>query len=525
MNIFNNYKKLKIEKKYILWQILFSCFEILIFLFLSSFVLENRLISYEIINLISLSITSLIMFFFCKYIIMKKQSNLFINSFLMQLLTSLMNLISFAFLYKFLFKNIIIVIIITNIICLLFSYYYNNQIIFSNRKYDLIKLTNYSFVIFFFAIIALGFLTLVKTPIERSYMEYRTLNKVAMPNTKTFLNKSFQNNIEKALADQFIGSQAIRKFSLMHLQFANYKNMNPKICENRYVYIGSKYAVFNCADAIVEIPASSSIIDKEIIKTKIDTLNHLNDYVDTYYYIIDRDYAWNFEKNELVYDSYKFLKNNLTGKYHIGRFDIKNYEDYYKYFYKTDHHWNYQGSYQGYQDIHDLLGINEEIIKPIASKKIKTKFYGSHAKFSKTFTFSDDFTFYDFELKDHQEYIDGKSGTYGNYENYEGIAYHNIYGEVYSVDYSEVMYNFNRKNKENLLIIGSSFTNPINRLIASHFNKTYVLDFRFYKNKDGSIASLKEYIDKNNIDKVLMITSTDVLDNTAAFNFSWGGGR
>lgn len=521
MNKSNGHENFKIEKRYILWQTLFSCVAIFIFILLSNLILEKRLIIYEMFNLISLSITSIMMFLCCKYIILKKQSNILINSFLMQLLLVIINLLSFAIIYKILFSSTVICIIISNIICLLVSYYYSPKIVFSDKKYDLIKVVDYSFVTTFFAIIGIGFLTLFKSPINISYIEYRTLNKVTVPNTKTFLNKTFQDNIEQALADQFVYSQNLRKFSLLHLQFANYKNIDKQLCANRYVYVNPKYAVFNCSDAVVETLPSPDIIDNDITRAKIDALNHLNDYIDTYYYVINRDYAWDFEKNELVYDNYKLLKDNLTGNYHIDRFDINDYDDYYKYFYKTDHHWNYQGSYQGYKDIHDLLGIDEEVIKPVATKKINTKFYGSRVKFSKAFAFSDDFIYYDFDLKEHQEYIDGKIGLYGNYDNYKGKSFHNIYGEVYDVDYAEILYDFNRNDKENLLIIGSSYTNPINRLVASHFNKTYVLDFRFYKKNDGSIGTIKEYIDKNDIDKVLVVASTDVLDNTSSFNFTW----
>lgn len=55
----------------------------------------------------------------------------------------------------------------------------------------------------------------------------------------------------------------------------------------------------------------------------------------------------------------------------------------------------------------------------------------------------------------------------------------------------EIIYNYNRPEKENLLIISDSFSNAINEIIASHFNRTYIIDLRQNKEFEPN-----EYIQK-----------------------------
>ena len=61
-----------------------------------------------------------------------------------------------------------------------------------------------------------------------------------------------------------------------------------------------------------------------------------------------------------------------------------------------------------------------------------------------------------------------------------------------------------------MLILSSSFSNPINGLIASHFNRTYVIDGRHYND-----FKVFDYIEKNNINKVLIIMDFNFVSMSA----------
>jgi hypothetical protein len=49
-------------------------------------------------------------------------------------------------------------------------------------------------------------------------------------------------------------------------------------------------------------------------------------------------------------------------------------------------------------------------------------------------------------------------------------------------------------------VLCTSYSNAIKDLVASHFNKTYYVDTRHYKDFD-----VNEYIEENDIDMVLMM--------------------
>ena len=230
---------------------------------------------------------------------------------------------------------------------------------------------------------------------------------------------------------------------------------------------------------------------------------------DTYYYVIDRNYAYDFEKEKLPIDAYSILKSGLKGDYKISKLKVDNYDKFKTYFYKTDHHWNLNGSYQGYKDIIKMIYPNDKILVP---KKIKTvtnsKFTGSASKTSKFISLNETFKYYYFDLPKHYEYIDGFLEDYGNYEDPESEIknYKNIYAIVYGGDEKEIIFDYNNSEKENLLLIASSYSNPINRLVASHFNNTYVVDFRHYED-----FNIESYVESHDIDKILVLASTDIL--------------
>ena len=60
--------------------------------------------------------------------------------------------------------------------------------------------------------------------------------------------------------------------------------------------------------------------------------------------------------------------------------------------------------------------------------------------------------------------------------------------------------NKNINSDRNLLIYSNSFSNAVNKLLASHYKTTYVIDGRHYKK-----VNLVDYIKENNIDDVLII--------------------
>ena len=200
----------------------------------------------------------------------------------------------------------------------------------------------------------------------------------------------------------------------------------------------------------------------------------------------------------------------MNGNFSVSGLNFKDYDEFRKLFYKTDHHWNYVGSYQGYLDILDEMGIQNPY-QPTGTFTHHEAFFGSHARALRNYDFEEEFVVYLFNLPHFKTYVNGQAKPYGNHEKYISHDYtydknKNYYGEYYGDDYAEVIFDFNQSEKENLLIISNSYSNPINELLAAHFNKTFVIDPR------GNVEfRAEEYVSAKSIDKIVVILSDKLL--------------
>lgn len=513
----------KETKSKIIWEIVTTIITLCSYYFFVVFCINSR-------NNIGLSIANMIsdlvgiLFFsilYEKYVPKKICNNkwTFIKFFLYRFLMLLVDII-IMFIFVILLKhNDCIIKLLSQIVITVSNCLLINIFVYKERKISLCFFLDKAFFICLLGIIFIGFSTIFRSPKKFSYLENRTLNKFEVPTIDSFVNKSFQDKVEGALSDQILFGQTIRKKGTEIFRFLDLFKINPTICRDQYVYISQNYVTYNCKPQIINAPRYD--FDGNDLINSINIFNEINNYTDTYYYVLDRSYAWDFSNDELVLDGYTYLKEKLKGDYHLARLSVNSYNDYSKYFYQTDHHWNHVGSYQGYKDIVELLKVKEKPVKPTGEITLDNKFYGSMAKNSKAIREYEKFTYYDFDLKEHSEYINGLKGQYGKEKGDNNIAYLNLYAYIYGNDSGEIVFDFDNNKKDNLLIIGSSYTNPINKLVASHYNKTYILDPRYYRNYDGSKASLKEYIDDYHIDKVLILVSTDILDGGMK-NLEWG---
>jgi hypothetical protein len=225
-----------------------------------------------------------------------------------------------------------------------------------------------------------------------------------------------------------------------------------------------------------------------------------------YIYIATTDGIVDFDNPSKTQD----YINNYSAYYpdfKISNLKIDSYLDYKKYFFKNDHHWNYEGSYQGYKDIISLiLGEKEKVLKPIEKVTFNYDTLGSKKRSAYPFPSEEKFTAYRFEYPKHKSFVDGYQVEYGYQEGYfEDSELRNgsgdlYYGYFYGPDVSVVEYDFSNKKKGNLMMIGYSDTNAINTLVASHFNKTWIIDTRFC-----SLATFNKIVSENKIDYLLLV--------------------
>lgn len=201
------------------------------------------------------------------------------------------------------------------------------------------------------------------------------------------------------------------------------------------------------------------------------------------------------------------MQDHLNSSIQSDHLEINNFIDFSNYFYKTDHHWNYKGSYKGYQDIIKMINT-DEARKYNKEIHFNSKMIGSKSKsVGGTYLFKEDFVAYDFIFPNHDIFINNKKvNSYGNYSYIIKKQPEIIdYGDYYGNDVGLLEFDFHQPEKDNILILGESYDNAINELLASHFNKTYNVDLRHYKIQMNEEFNIFKFVKDYKIKKVLYI--------------------
>ena len=261
--------------------------------------------------------------------------------------------------------------------------------------------------------------------------------------------------------------------------------------ENDFYYLENQY--------------SKEELDKRL-DTQVKMFNKLaNLDIDMYLYFPTRYELTKLKDNNLssYVDSFK---DKLSSKIKIANMDITSLEQYKNYFYKTDHHWNMNGALAGYYDIMDILGKAPVDNLEVVNKR-ERKFYGSMAKSvlnNKTYDY-----ILDIDKKlDYDVLVNGKQAS----EVFKprqirldrDYLYYDYYVQYFNGQYGEICYDYHKDKEENLLILSDSYAWQIDYLIASSFNKTYVVNLRYDKWKKEDL-NLEEYMKERNIKKVLFL--------------------
>lgn len=380
------------------------------------------------------------------------------------------------------------------------------------------KKADYVLLLVFISMILTFYTIFIIGQKEVSETENRTLAKLETFEIKNFIDKTFQNNLENAISDQMILSQKIKKKSL-EIRKNIVDEFDQYILKLRNNEDANYYVAI--AQDNYKLNNEEWLIDKDDRYTyDSQTIQYFNkiENVDKYLYFIESDRSKTYQepgnKNEIYED---ILAKMELKKY--DKFTTDTFEEYKEYFYKTDHHWNHKGQYKAYQDILNLLGIDpKEMVNVIEERQYNIDFLGSKAREATEYNIKEKFTVYKYDNRKPKEiYIDGQLGKYGESDEYDKGEYNtkqmtNHYGEYYGGDNAEIIYNFDAPEKENLLIISNSYSNAINEIVSSHFNKTYIIDLR-----RNTQFNPNEYIQKNRIDKVLILGETSFFSKKSYF--------
>ena len=287
--------------------------------------------------------------------------------------------------------------------------------------------------------------------------------------------------------------------------------------EGSYKRIKGNYYYYWLNDecCMVESVYDTPALFKTKMKDRVDSYNqHLSgDDYEVYFYFVN-----NCRNTDLtgpmegVNPDYLFMMEQLPCVDHYACLTLDSPETYMRYFYQTDHHWNHIGAQKGYEDIISLLTDGTETpYQPDREVVYDVNFRGSYFRQTEDPKApAEPFRVYKYTLPETVTLVDGKKKTIGREKQYdEGtiskgkfVSHYMVY---YGGDFGEIVYDTGRPEKENLLILCNSYGTMVRQLIAAHFNKTYVVDTREYKNQTGHSLKIEQYIEEHEIDKVLIL--------------------
>lgn len=287
---------------------------------------------------------------------------------------------------------------------------------------------------------------------------------------------------------------------------------------NDFVFLGmnadNEYAFRNDEIFILESNVNNLMLDSMFDK-QMKFYEELSKEADVYMYLPNRyEFTILDDDSITVRDKDKYitkLKSLQNDSFKIKELKISSIDDYKKYFYKTDHHWNAYGAYQGYKDIMEMMKLTPKKLDIIETD---ITYMGSIAKSSAQTDIKDKFMYIDYNEK-YDVKVNGLDNS--KYKpkviNKTDNIYYDYYVSYYNGMFGEVVMDYNNPDKENLLIISDSYAWQIDEIIASHFNKTYIINVRYDKFINGSL-DYKNFIKENNITKVLMLeeSATSIFD-------------
>lgn len=345
-----------------------------------------------------------------------------------------------------------------------------------------------------------------------SDLENRT--KVGFPRFSfgTFLSGEFQNQLEDALSDHMPFSEPVRgavrsagadilrfQQDAVYRAFPEMKNNYTQIAEGYYVYAGD-------TRRIVEKPAPPAELPEGLkaFAEKTERLTGLRRVL----YWIDNSRSVSFD------DPGKSAGREEVFALFPGAdraaFTFDGYEEFRELFYQTDHHWNNKGSYRGYTEILRLLRPGEKPVPAGEEVILPVIFNGSYARQTNLLCADEPFALYRFDLPKAAVTMNGKRGTYGRADAYMKGRYAdepltNHYSGCYGGEFGEIIYDSGTSGRGTLLLVASSYSNPINGLLASHFDRTYVIDPRYYEAWAGEAFDPEAYALEHGVTDLLLL--------------------
>ena len=349
-----------------------------------------------------------------------------------------------------------------------------------------------------------------------SLLENRSLAVFPRFSFEAFVSGDFQNQLEDALGDHMPFSERIRGLvrstgsGILRLQqdaicrsFPELRNNYTQIAEGYYSYAGDAHRIVEKPVLPAEIP--------EGLRAFAEKTERLTG-VRRFLYWIDNSRSVSFDlpgKSAGREEVFALFPGSVR-----NAFTFDGYSEFCGFFYQTDHHWNRKGSYRGYTEILSMLRPGEKPVPVAEEITLPVVFNGSYARQTSLLCADEPFVFYRFDLPKAAVTMNGKRGIYGRMDAYIKGRYTddpltNHYSVCYGGEYGEITYDSGTSGRGVLLLIASSYSNPINGLLASHFDRTCVIDPRYYAEWAGEAFDPETYAAAHGVTDLLLLGDTE----------------
>lgn len=356
------------------------------------------------------------------------------------------------------------------------------------------------------------------------------------PTLHRFLSGTFQTKIEEATGDSILFLEQVIPFltKWKSLVYGLTLDVLPKSWSPVLPIGGKDYVRIRGKEQLLPIPV---LYNPEIFKQTHKVANYYNKIVTRwpevrfYVFVIlpcqsvfAEASAWPVTPTRLLrgskaVDQFEALLSNSIAYGWAGK--GRPASEVLGFYYNTDHHLTMPGAYEVYRQLHHLISARGVDIGQVIQCKNyfvvpKVIFRGSHARLSGGYEEATD-KLVDglFTLPYYNVTIQGKENGQGRNKRLEYESgkiprgrFVNHYAEYFGDDHGLIEYALAQVlEHRNLLVIGDSFKNSMEPLLAAHFSRSYFVDLRHFANDIGHSFDLDAFISQNGITDVLFIGS------------------
>lgn len=356
-----------------------------------------------------------------------------------------------------------------------------------------------------------------------SHLEGRSYQKIPILSLDRFMDKSYQSELDRYVSDLVPNRDAVILANAAFQECAI--AASAQLCGFRIypTYFGSEHAYDKSLDAVIPIPKDLSGSRKRLCNQMVAAVRDFartnSDKKMVFCLIEGLEYS---SGNPLAHSvSYAGTNEQIVDEMlaELGEdvavlnISIDTEDQYRSEYYKTDHHWTISGAYEGYASV---LGILDPAKSPLVVDKERSwsvPFFGSYARLGLHPTLEPDYIRdVTYNESDISLSINGVPGTLEDVRHralyddggYDKSKFVNRYGEYYHTDSTYGFIEFHNNDLDDgssLLIIGDSYTNPIERFFSESFETVYCLDVRY------ADSTAQEVVSKFQPDSIVFIES------------------